>query len=345
MPLKRGVAKQEPYKNWSQTQEVVITNPAPNFVVPKRRKVEPLIDSNPKIWQGRSTALKKESEIIAQDDEKTHKTVLDDSKHDKPWLPVTDTKPAILARIRVRPEHILPAPDIEDVSPRPPNAQEVENVLQELRKFYRGELSTASHPKTKRRKDLLDSLFATILSQATSNTNSSRAFRSLKNAYPVWEHAMNAGAEAIEKQIRCGGLARAKSRVMYNILRQLFEDRGVCSLEFLWDMSTADVKKALCSFNGVGPKTASCVLMFGMERDEFPVDTHIRRIASRLNWMKTGSSAERTYDVLNACLNGRIKYELHVLLIEHGRKTCKARSPQCDRCPLAEICPSRKELN
>lgn len=252
----------------------------------------------------------------------------------------------VYARLRIRPRVPDHSNDIEDLHclPNPPSSNESYETLQKLNSFYRGKLSTASHPKTKRRKDLLDSLIATILSQATSNTNSSRAFAALKSAFPMWEDAMHAGAIEIEEHIRCGGLSKAKSKVIHAILKQLSDTQGECSLDFLWDLDTEEAKKALCRFHGVGPKTASCVLMFGMQRGEFPVDTHIRRIAARIGWMPKNSSAEQTYKVLNSCVPDDIKHDLHVMLIEHGRKTCKARNPQCGDCPLANRCPSRSQL-
>ncbi|PXF42452.1 putative DNA glycosylase [Gracilariopsis chorda] len=258
----------------------------------------------------------------------------------------TDEKPTVYARLRIRPQIPDYSIDIEDSHclPQPPSSNEAYETLEKLHSFYRGKLSTASHPKTKRRKDLLDSLIATILSQATSNTNSSRAFAALKGAFPTWEDAMHTGATEMEEHIRCGGLAKAKSRVIHTILRQLYDTQGKCSLDFLWDLDTEEAKRVLCRFHGVGPKTASCVLMFGMQRGEFPVDTHIRRIAARIGWMPINSSAEQTYQVLNSCVPDDIKHDLHVMLIEHGRKTCKARNPKCEECPLAKGCPSRLQL-
>ncbi|KAI0562370.1 HhH-GPD base excision DNA repair protein [Gracilaria domingensis] len=333
MPLTRSKVKRESSLNgFHAMKQVCTTSVQAESFVPKRRKIEPLLDHDlhakrerNRVLEGKTQSSKRANEAEASS------TIL---RHEE------DSKRKIHARLRVRAEDI-PSLDIEDLPHGPPSPQEAHHILQRLREFYRGELSTASHPKTKRRKDLVDSLFATILSQATSNKNSSRAFEALKGEFPKWEDAMNAGAEAIEEQIRCGGLAKAKSKVIHSILRQLYEAHGSCSLEFLWNMSTEKVKHTLCSFNGVGPKTASCVLMFGMQRGEFPVDTHIRRIAARVGWMPPGSSAEKTYAVLNSCLKDEIKYELHVLLIEHGRKTCKAKSPRCDGCPIANVCPSR----
>lgn len=187
---------------------------------------------------------------------------------------------------------------------------------------------------------VLDCLIATILSQATSRVNSTRAFSALKATYATWEAAADAGAESVEDCIRCGGLAKAKAARIVEILRGLREEHGNCTLEHLRECTDDSVKRELCALPGVGPKTAACVLMFGMQRAEFPVDTHVRRITQKLGWVAKGVSAERTYDALNATVPNELKYDLHVLLIEHGRNVCKARAPNCAQCPLAEICPA-----
>lgn len=116
-------------------------------------------------------------------------------------------------------------------------------------------------------------------------------------------------------------------------------------MEYIRTMSDDDAKKELCSFKGVGPKTAACVLLFAMRRHEFPVDTHVKRITARLGWMPAASTPERAYEVLNKCLPDDIKYALHILLVEHGRKICKARAPQCTECPLSHLCPTASVMN
>lgn len=75
-------------------------------------------------------------------------------------------------------------------------------------------------------------------------------------------------------------------------------------------------------------------------RSEFAVDTHVRRIAERLGWTRPGSTRNDTYDLLNSVVPADIKYALHVQLVEHGRRTCRALSPRCNECVLVASCPS-----
>jgi endonuclease III len=74
----------------------------------------------------------------------------------------------------------------------------------------------------------------------------------------------------------------------------------------------------------------------------FPVDTHILRIAKRLGWLGERATAEQAQDILMPQIPPKNRYAMHVLLIEHGRKTCRARNPQCDWCPLDDVCPWAK---
>ena len=194
------------------------------------------------------------------------------------------------------------------------------------------------------REPILDSLVDTILSQNTSNVNSNRAFKQLKAAFPNWDAARKAPAAKIEDAIRSGGLAKTKSLRIKAILEKVHTDRGETSLEHLRRLPTARVKEELRSLPGVGPKTAACVLMFTLKRADFPVDTHIHRIAKRLGWMPPRASAEQTYETLNARVPEKLTYALHVLLITLGRKICKAQTPLCLECPLWQICDYAKEL-
>ena len=91
--------------------------------------------------------------------------------------------------------------------------------------------------------------------------------------------------ELVAESIRCGGLAEIKAKRIQSILRSVYEERGSCSLEHLRTMSDAKIKKYLSQFKGVGPKTISCVLMFCLGRQDFPVDTHVWKMAINLGWV------------------------------------------------------------
>jgi endonuclease-3 len=81
------------------------------------------------------------------------------------------------------------------------------------------------------------------------------------------------------------------------------------------------------------------VLLFSLGMPVMPVDTHIHRIALRLGLIGPGVSAEAAHALLTAITPPDRMLEAHLLLIEHGRRTCKARRPRCDGCVLLGLCP------
>ena len=185
----------------------------------------------------------------------------------------------------------------------------------------------------------VDILVETILSQNTSNANSSAGFRRLRRRFRSWNQVMNAAVEEVEKCIRISGLSRVKAPRIQSILRQIKADQGKIDLEFLKERSAEDAYEYLMRFDGVGPKTANCVLLFSFGMPVFPVDTHIHRIAIRLGLIPERSSPEEAHRLLKEMIEPEHRYEMHILLIEHGRRTCKARSPVCERCELVAMCP------
>ncbi len=189
-----------------------------------------------------------------------------------------------------------------------------------------------------RRGDPLDALVGTILSQSTNDVLSGRAYDSLKERFPTWEEALRAPTNEIAAAIERGGLAKAKARWIKAILEELVVERGELSLDFLRTYSPAETREYLTHFEGVGPKTAACVLLFALGQPVFPVDTHIHRIARRMGWVADKDTAERTFQVLDAAIPDELKYQLHVNLIAHGRTVCHARGPRCGECVVRSYC-------
>jgi endonuclease-3 len=177
------------------------------------------------------------------------------------------------------------------------------------------------------KESIADGIVSTILSQNTTNGNSTRAFQRLKSSFPTWEDVValpDDNPKILEDAIRCGGLAKIKAGRIYNIMKTIQEERGKPCLEYLREQTSEQVKENLSRFPGLGPKTISCVLLFTMGRADFPVDTHVHRIAKKIQWVSQSESREGTYDQLNAAIPPEMKLHLHCLLIAHGR--------QCHRC-------------
>lgn len=187
----------------------------------------------------------------------------------------------------------------------------------------------------------LDELVFTVLTQHTSDLNAERAYRAMRARYPHWDDVMSANTADLAGEIRSGGLANQKSVRIQQILRQIRAERGDFDLRFLERLPLAEAKAWLTALPGVGPKTAAVTLSFALGMPAMPVDTHVYRVAKRLGLITEKTSVENAHRLLEAMVDPCDVFRFHVLLIQHGRRTCKARSPLCSSCALKDRCPSR----
>ena len=195
------------------------------------------------------------------------------------------------------------------------------------------------------RESPLSVLVQTILSQNTSDTNSNRAFHSLLASFGSWDEVADASVSKIAGCIKAGGLGEIKARYIKQVLEEIRRRRNGFDLDFLRQLSLDEARDWLRQLPGVGMKTASCVLIFSLGMPALPVDTHVFRVAKRLGLVDSKSSVERAHKVLESLVPFGDVYQFHVLLIEHGRKTCKAQRPRCHQCVLRKLCASCGELS
>jgi endonuclease-3 len=193
--------------------------------------------------------------------------------------------------------------------------------------------------------DPLSSLIATVLSQNTSDVNSHRAFAALVNRFGSWESVATADVNELARTIRAGGLAEIKARRIKLILHEIRTERGSLDLCFLNELGLAEAKAWLRTLPGVGPKTAGCVLLFSLGRPAMPVDTHVYRVARRLGLIDARASVEKAHEILESLVPPENVYEFHILMVEHGRHTCKAQRPRCTVCVLRRLCPNAAGSN
>lgn len=195
-------------------------------------------------------------------------------------------------------------------------------------------------PRRKPVQDPLDELLLTILSQSTNDRNRDRAWSALQKRYPDRATLLDDPPDILEDTIRIAGLAGHKAAAIRAVLERLIDTTGEARLDHLDTMTDREALAYLVSFSGIGVKTAACVLCFALRRDIIPVDTHVLRIARRLALVPENATAKRTHDVLNEMVPPGDRYDLHLMLIDHGRETCTARAPECDRCVLIDLCPA-----
>lgn len=188
--------------------------------------------------------------------------------------------------------------------------------------------------------DAVGELVLTVLSQNTADTNSGRAFVQLMRRYPSWEAIAEAPPDELIATIQNGGLAQQKGPRIQAILRAVGERSPEWDLGFLRQLPLEEARTWLRALPGVGPKTAACVLLFSLGLPAMPVDTHVERVSKRLGMVPAKATAEQAHELLERLVPPDDYYRFHMLLIKHGRRTCIARRPACERCPLFE-CPSR----
>jgi endonuclease-3 len=193
-----------------------------------------------------------------------------------------------------------------------------------------------------KRLEPVDELILTILSQNTSDLNSRRAFKSLTQNFTGWDKVASAEPAKIADVIRAGGLAKVKAKYIKSALTALQKEAPGFDLSFLAQRQVEDSREWLVRLPGVGMKTASCVLLFSLGMPAFPVDTHVYRVAKRLGLIKNSISADAAHLEMEKLTAPGDIYRCHVLLIEHGRKVCKAQRPLCPVCCLADVCLSRR---
>jgi endonuclease-3 len=218
-----------------------------------------------------------------------------------------------------------------------PTPERLREILTALRDFF-PETPARKLPVTTERP--LDELVLTILSQSNSDPITARTFGDFKERFPTMEDALEAGPEAIRQAISYGGLSNQKSVRIWEILRNLKDERGSLDLDFLREMDIKDAVGWLTSLNGVGRKTAACVLLFAFGKPVFPVDTHVHRVALRLGLFPPKTPPDRVSREIESLVDPEEVFPLHMLMIHLGREICHSRSPRCAICPLAPTCPS-----
>jgi len=184
--------------------------------------------------------------------------------------------------------------------------------------------------------DPFDLLIATILSQNTNDNNSFKAYQNLKQRFSNWKELLVVKRTKIEQLIRVAGLAEQKSKTIKNLLKELVEKDDI-ALSFLNNMNNELALNELTRFNGIGIKTASCVLLFAMNRNICPVDTHVHRTVNRIG-IVSEKTADKTFNSLNENFPDGTAHSFHTNLIRLGREICKPKNPKCHECPFKKIC-------
>ena len=180
----------------------------------------------------------------------------------------------------------------------------------------------------------LELLVATILSAQTTDVQVNRVTESLFAKYRTAEDYADSNPEELEEDIRLTGFYRNKARSLRGMANALVEKHAG---------EVPRTMSELVALPGVGRKTANVVLGNAFGTNEgIVVDTHVRRVSGRLGLTESSDPVKIEQELMRLVPEGDWTTFSHLLIL-HGRRTCKARKPDCPNCLLNDICPSARE--
>lgn len=176
-------------------------------------------------------------------------------------------------------------------------------------------------------------LVATILSAQCTDARVNMVTPALFARYPTASDLAGADREELEGLIKSTGFFRNKAKSLLGMASAVVERHGG---------EIPSTMDELTTLPGVGRKTANVILGNAFGKNEgVVVDTHVTRLANRLGLTTQSDPVKIEADLVRLVPRDRWTMLSH-LLIEHGRRVCEARSPKCEICPLADICPSSR---
>ncbi len=213
----------------------------------------------------------------------------------------------------------------------------IREVIERLVRYYKFSIEECQIYRLSRELTPYEFLILIILSQNTSDKLAKKAFNNLTLRFgrPLDPVKILEKPDDVIECIKVSGMYRRKYETIRN-LSNLVLQKGQ---EFLDNDDPSTVRRILLSIDGLGRKSVDVFLLFRRFYPTFPVDTHIRRISSRIPLVEKAD-----YDTIsNAFIREfnndvRMLMIAHLVLIRHGRELCKALSPRCSMCPLADIC-------
>lgn len=176
-------------------------------------------------------------------------------------------------------------------------------------------------------------LVAVVLSAQATDKGVNRATRALFAAADTPEKMAALGEERIREYIKTIGLFRGKAKNVHALSLLLMERYGG---------QVPQDRDALVALPGVGRKTANVVLNIAFGQPTIAVDTHIFRVCNRTG-LAPGKTPEAVEARLEKVVPEAFKLHCHHWLILHGRYICKARRPECGRCPVNDLCSYKEK--
>lgn len=174
-------------------------------------------------------------------------------------------------------------------------------------------------------------LVAVVLSAQSTDVGVNKATRALFAEVTTPAEMVALGEAGLKEHIKTIGLFNTKAKNVIALSQALIADH---------DSEVPQDRDALVKLPGVGRKTANVVMNCAFGAETFAVDTHVFRVANRTK-LAPGKTPEAVEAKLDKLVPAPFRRDAHHWLILHGRYTCKARTPECWRCIVADLCPYR----
>jgi endonuclease III len=236
--------------------------------------------------------------------------------------PLPKTRKGKAAKLKSPPKQsVADAKAAHDELPRLTNAQ----IAEAFRRFQ------AANPEPKgelRHTNPYTLLVAVVLSAQATDAGVNKATPALFAAADTPQKMVALGEDRVRELIKTIGLFRTKAKNVVELSRRLVAERGG---------QVPRTREALEALPGVGRKTANVVLNIAFDEPTIAVDTHIFRVGNRTG-MATGKTPFEVEQKLEQVVPPQYKRHAHHWLILHGRYTCLARKPLCEKCIIADLC-------
>lgn len=197
--------------------------------------------------------------------------------------------------------------------------------------------------------DPLEEAVFIMLSRQTREEVYREVYAALRRRYARWEDAAGASREDLRDILQPAGFFEQRADQLHALLgavREANRERGIgpfgtpagdLTLDFLHRLGDVDAEAFLRNLPGIGPKSARCILSYSLKRDAFAVDTHVRRIFIRLG-LAESRGIKADHDPFQEAVPPRLRTQLHVNMVHHGRAVCRQTNPSCDQCVLVSFC-------
>lgn len=197
--------------------------------------------------------------------------------------------------------------------------------------------NTYGHSRLGNPIDSIDDLIYIIITNKSSPSKAKEVYDNLRRRFSTWEDLLVSRTTTLYRILKPAGLATVKSRQIKLALAKIKRDFGICDLTLLMGKPVDDVQSYLISLPGVSEKVAKCVMLYTLNMEVLPVDSHVHRISGRLGWT-TRKRADQCHQELEELVQPKRRYAFHVGCIMHGRLVCRPENPNCQNCCIKSFC-------